>query len=146
MEMITVSAKTEDEATIKAAMELQTTRDKLEYEVIDKGSTGFLGIGARPVIIRAKKKMSLEDIAMDFLTQIFDTMNMSVSLTAAYNEEERELSINMEGNDMGVLIGKRGQTLDSLQYLTSLVVNKNREDEGHIRVKLDTENYRERRK
>ena len=83
---------------------------------------------------------------MDFLTQIFDTMNMSVSLTAAYNEEERELSINMEGNDMGVLIGKRGQTLDSLQYLTSLVVNKNREDEGHIRVKLDTENYRERRK
>ena len=86
MEMITVSAKTEDEATIKAAMELQTTRDKLEYEVIDKGSTGFLGIGARPVIIRAKKKMSLEDIAMDFLTQIFDTMNMSVSLTAAYNE------------------------------------------------------------
>ena len=146
MEMITVSAKTEDKATIKAAMELQTTRDKLEYEVIDKGSTGFLGIGARPVIIRAKKKMSLEDIAMDFLTQIFDTMNMSVSLTAAYNEEERELSINMEGNDMGVLIGKRGQTLDSLQYLTSLVVNKNREDEGHIRVKLDTENYRERRK
>ena len=146
MEMITVSAKTEDEATIKAAMELQTTRDKLEYEVIDKGSTGFLGIGARPVIIRAKKKMSLEDIAMDFLTQIFDTMNMSVSLTAAYNEEERELSINMEGNDMGVLIGKRGQTLDSLQYLTSLVVNKNREDEGHIRVKLDTENYRSRRK
>ena len=146
MEMITVSAKTEDEATIKAAMELQTTRDKLEYEVIDKGSTGFLGIGARPAIIRAKKKMSLEDIAMDFLTQIFDTMNMSVSLTAAYNEEERELSINMEGNDMGVLIGKRGQTLDSLQYLTSLVVNKNREDEGHIRVKLDTENYRERRK
>ena len=154
MEMITVSAKTEDEATIKAAMELQTTRDKLEYEVIDKGSTGFLGIGARPVIIRAKKKMSLEDIAMDFLTQIFDTMNMSVSLTAAYNEEERELSINMEGNDMGVLIGKRGQTLDSIQYLcslvvkdtTSLVVNKNREDAGHIRGKLDTENYRERRK
>ena len=146
MEMITVSAKTEDEATIKAALELQTTRDKLEYEVIDKGSTGFLGIGARPVIIRAKKKMSLEDVAMDFLSQIFETMNIPVDLNASYNEEERELSINMEGQDMGVLIGKRGQTLDSLQYLVSLVVNKNREDDGHIRVKLDTENYRSRRK
>ena len=146
MEMITVSAKTEDEATIKAALELQTTRDKLEYEVIDKGSTGFLGIGARPVIIRAKKKMSLEDVAMDFLSQIFETMNIPVDLNASYNEEERELSINMEGQDMGVLIGKRGQTLDSLQYLVSLVVNKSREDDGHIRVKLDTENYRERRK
>ncbi len=146
MEMITVSAKTEDEATIKAAMELQTTRDKLEYEVIDKGSAGFLGIGARPVIIRAKKKMSLEDIAVDFLTQLFDTMSMTVEISASYNEEEKELAVNMEGQDMGVLIGKRGQTLDSLQYLVSLVVNKNKENEGHIRVKLDTENYRERRK
>ena len=73
-------------------------------------------------------------------------MNIPVDLNASYNEEERELSINMEGQDMGVLIGKRGQTLDSLQYLVSLVVNKNREDDGHIRVKLDTENYRERRK
>lgn len=146
MEMITVSAKTEDEATIKAAMELQTTRDKLEYEVIDKGSAGFLGIGAKPVIIRAKKKTSLEDIAMDFLNQIFETMNMEVEIKASYNEEEKELSINMEGADMGILIGKRGQTLDSLQYLVSLVVNKNKENEGHIRVKLDTENYRERRK
>ncbi len=146
MEMITVSAKTEDEATIKAAMELQTTRDKLEYEVIDKGSAGFLGIGAKPVIIRAKKKTSLEDIAIDFLNQIFETMNMEVEIKASYNEEEKELSINMEGADMGILIGKRGQTLDSLQYLVSLVVNKNKENEGHIRVKLDTENYRERRK
>lgn len=146
MEMITVSARTEDEATIKAAMELQTTRDKLEYEVIDKGSAGFLGIGARPVVIQAKKKMSLEDIAVDFLTQLFDTMSMTVEISASYNEEEKELAVNMEGQDMGVLIGKRGQTLDSLQYLVSLVINKNKESEGHIRVKLDTENYRERRK
>ena len=146
MEMITVSARTEDEATIKAAMELQTTRDKLEYEVVDKGSAGFLGIGAKPVIIRAKKKTSLEDVAIDFLNQIFDTMHMQVEIKASYKEEEKELSINMEGADMGILIGKRGQTLDSLQYLVSLVVNKQKEQEGHIRVKLDTENYRERRK
>lgn len=144
MEMITVSAKTEDEATIKAAMELQTTRDKLEYEVIDKGSAGFLGIGAKPVIIRAKKKTSLEDIAIDFLNQIFETMNMEVEIKASYNEEEKELSINMEGADMGILIGKRGQTLDALQYLTNRVANKMQA--GYVRVKLDTEDYRRRRK
>ena len=71
-------------------------------------------------------------------------MNMEVSITAVYNAEEKEMNINMEGTDMGILIGKRGQTLDSLQYLVSLVVNKKKDD--YIRVKLDTENYRERRK
>lgn len=81
---------------------------------------------------------------MDFLSQIFEAMNMQVNITAAYNEEEQELSLNLEGDDMGILIGKRGQTLDSLQYLVSLIVNKG--TEGYLRVKLDTENYRERRK
>ena len=71
---------------------------------------------------------------------------MTVSIAVTLNEEEREMSVNLEGEDMGILIGKRGQTLDSLQYLVSLVVNKNKTSEGHIRVKLDTENYRERRK
>ena len=71
-------------------------------------------------------------------------MNLEVSITAAYNEEEQEISLNLEGEDMGILIGKRGQTLDSLQYLVSLIVNKG--TEGYLRVKLDTENYRERRK
>lgn len=144
MEMITVTAKTLDEAVTKALIELGTTSDKLEYEVIDKGSTGFLGIGAKPVVIRAKKKETIEDKAMEFLSQIFDAMNMEVSITAAYNEAEEELALTLEGDDMGILIGKRGQTLDSLQYLVSLVVNKSSSD--YIRVKLDTENYRERRK
>ena len=146
MDMITVSAKTVDEAITKALIELSTTSDKLEYEVVDRGSTGFLGIGAKPAIIRAKKKESLEDTAVEFLNQIFGTMNMTVSIAVTLNEEEREMSVNLEGEDMGILIGKRGQTLDSLQYLVSLVVNKNKTSEGHIRVKLDTENYRERRK
>ena len=144
MDMITVTAKTVDEAVTKALIELETTSDKLEYEVVDKGSTGFLGIGAKPAIIRAKKKESIEDKAMDFLSQIFEAMNMQVNITAAYNQEEQELSLNLEGEDMGILIGKRGQTLDSLQYLVSLIVNKG--TEGYLRVKLDTENYRERRK
>ena len=92
MDMITVTAKTVDDAVTKALIELQTTSDKLEYEVVDKGSTGFLGIGSKPAIIRAKKKESIEDKAMDFLSQIFGAMNMEVSIIAVYNEEEQELS------------------------------------------------------
>lgn len=144
MDMITVTARTLDEAVTKALIELQTTSDKLEYEVVDKGSAGFLGIGSKPAIIRAKKKETIEDKAVDFLTQIFDAMNMQVIITSEFKEEDQELSINLEGDDMGILIGKRGQTLDSLQYLVSLIVNKG--TEGYLRVKLDTENYRERRK
>lgn len=145
MDMITVSAKTVDEAITKALIDLETTSDKLEYEIVDKGSNGILGIiGSKPAVIRAKKKDSMEDKAMTFLSDVFGAMGLEVEMEAAYNEEEKELSINMSGSDMGVLIGKRGQTLDSLQYLASLVVNKERDD--YTRVKLDTENYRERRK
>ena len=144
MDMITVTAKNVDEAVTKALIELGTTSDKLEYEVVEKGSSGFLGLGAKPAIIRAKKKETLEDRAVEFLEQVFGAMNMQVSISVSYNEEEKEMNVNLEGEDMGILIGKRGQTLDSLQYLVSLVVNKISAD--YIRVKLDTENYRERRK
>lgn len=144
MDMITVTAKTVDEAVTKALIELETTSDKLEYEVVDKGSAGFLGIGAKPAIIRAKKKETVADKAIEFLSQIFDAMNLEVSITAAYNEEEQELSLNLEGEDMGILIGKRGQTLDSLQYLTNLAINKHSDE--YYKVKIDTEDYRKRRK
>jgi spoIIIJ-associated protein len=145
MDMITVSAKTVDEAITKALIELGTTSDKLEYEIVDKGSNGILGIiGFKPAVIRAKKKETMEDKAMTFLSDMFGAMNLGVQMEASYLEKEKELSINMSGDDMGILIGKRGQTLDSLQYLVSLVINK--ENEDYIRVKLDTENYRERRK
>ena len=145
MDMITVSAKTVDEVITKALIELGTTSDKLEYEIVDKGSNGILGIiGFKPAIIRAKKKETLEDKAVTFLSDVFGAMNLGVHMEASYNEKEKELSINMSGDDMGILIGKRGQTLDSLQYLVSLVINK--ENDDYIRVKLDTENYRERRK
>ncbi|SEU01822.1 RNA-binding cell elongation regulator Jag/EloR [Lacrimispora sphenoides] len=145
MDMITVSAKTVDEAITKALIELGTTSDKLEYEIVDKGSNGILGIiGFKPAVIRAKKKETMEDKAMTFLSDMFGAMNLGVNMEASYLEKEKELSINMSGDDMGILIGKRGQTLDSLQYLVSLVINK--ENEDYIRVKLDTENYRERRK
>lgn len=145
MDMITVSAKSVDEAVTKALIELETTSDKLEYEIVDKGSTGLLGIiGSKPAIIRARRKETLEDKVESFLDQVFEAMSMNVKVDITRNEEEKEMSINLSGDDMGILIGKRGQTLDSLQYLVSLVVNK--ESEDYIRVKLDTENYRERRK
>lgn len=144
MEMMTFSAKTVEDAVTKALIELETTSDKLEYEVVEKGSTGFLGIGAKPAVIRARKKESIQDKAVNFLTQVFDTMDIEVQITAAYNEEEKEISITLEGDDMGILIGKRGQTLDSLQYLVSLIVNKDSEE--YLRVKLDTENYRDKRR
>lgn len=144
MDMITVSAKTVDEAITKALIELETTSDKLVYEIVDKGSAGFLGLGAKPAVIRAGKELTLEDKAALFLEQIFEAMKIQVKIETSYDDEEKEISIDLVGEDMGILIGKRGQTLDSLQYLTSMVVNKG--SEGYIRVKLDTENYRSRRK
>ncbi len=82
--------------------------------------------------------------ATDFLIKVFAAMDMKVDVDTIYDDEEVELIVNLSGEDMGILIGKRGQTLDSLQYLVSLVVNK--QTEGYLRVKLDTENYRARRK
>lgn len=142
---IEVSAKTVDEAVTKALIELETTSDKLDYVVIEKGSTGFLGIiNSKPAVIKARKVMTDLDLAEDFLRKIVKAMGMEVTLTSTMDEEEGALNIDMSGEEMGVLIGKRGQTLDSLQYLVSLIVNKERDE--YLRIKLDTENYRERRK
>ena len=144
-EYIEISAKTVDDAVTKALIELETTSDKLEYVVIEKGSTGILGIfNSKQAVIKAKKIVTDTDVAEDFLKKIFKAMGMEVTFTSVMDEEEGCLNIDMSGEDMGVLIGKRGQTLDSLQYLTSLVANKKSEE--YIRVKVDTENYRERRK
>lgn len=146
MEMITVTAKTLDDAITQASMQLGVSSDKLQYEVVEKGSTGLLGglIGSKPAVIRAKKVETIDDKASEFLNSVFNAMGISVEIDTKLNEEEKELEINLSGDEMGILIGKRGQTLDSLQYLLSLVVNK--ESNDYLRVKLDTENYRERRK
>ena len=147
MEFIEVSAKTVSEAITEACQKLGVTSDRLEYSVIEEGSAGFLGIGAKPAVIKAAVKVeeiTLEDTAKNFLVDVFAAMDMEVVITVKYNETEKEMDIDLAGDEMGVLIGKRGQTLDSLQYLVSLVVNK--ESDDYIRVKVDTENYRERRK
>ncbi len=144
MEYIEVSAKTVSDAITEACQKLGVTSDKLDYQVIEEGSSGFLGIGSKPAMIRATAKNTAEDSAKDFLNSVFAVMHLTVVVNVVYDEESRHMNIDLSGEEMGVLIGKRGQTLDSLQYLTSLVVNKGAEN--YIKVKIDTENYRQRRK
>ncbi len=216
---IRVSAKTLDDAITEALIQLGVTSDRLEYEVIEKGSAGFLGIGMKQAVIEAWKKeeepeVTVEDIIKEefrtekkpeapkkkekparvkeeakaepaaevkketaaepaaakeepeeaapvkkevelakvedqtieavsqFINDTLKAMNMEVN-TSASIDEDGALCIDMEGEHMGILIGKRGQTLDALQYLANRVANKHQD--GYVRVKLDTENYRARR-
>lgn len=217
-EYIEFSEKTLDDAITAACQKFSVTSDRLEYEVIDQGSAGFLGFNARNAVIRARVKEEnlgeskadkvqgdvLEQVheqaakeetaqeaapeknrpakrekapakemapakpeaepekqepkveytdeqvapfeakAEEFLKSMFAAMNMEVTLHTSFDHDENILTVDFEGDDMGILIGKRGQTLDSIQYLVSLIVNKG--IEGYVHVKTDTENYRERRK
>ena len=146
MKTVTAKGKTVEEAIQNALTELGTTADKVTTKVIDIPGTGLIGgmFGTR----FAKVEVTMDDdenaICSRFLTDVFAAMNMEVSIDVKMDEIENEMSIDLKGDEMGVLIGKRGQTLDSLQYLTSLVVNKG--NANYIRVKVDTENYRKRRK
>ena len=165
MEYKEFSAKTVDDAITAACQDFFVTSDKLDYEVLEEGSSGFLGIGAKPALIKARVKedkeivkefvketakvsnvdaTEVEEAAKKFLGEVFDAMEMEVIVDAKYDDAEKALDVDMRGEEIGILIGKRGQTLDSLQYLVSLVVNRGQAD--YIRVKLDTENYRQRRK
>lgn len=212
---ITVSAKTLDDAITEALIQLGVTSDHLDYEVIEKGSAGFLGIGMKQAVIKARRKQEepveepvvekveeekpvekevkeekkefhkkefhkkehvkkdnfkkdapkkesvkkeapkrevelapVEDITKEtcvqFVKDVLGAMDMKDVEVKAEIDEEGALSIVMDGKNMGILIGKRGQTLDSLQYLTNRVANKMQD--GYVRVKLDTEDYRRRRK
>ena len=144
MEYMEVSAKTVSDAITEACQKLLVTREKLDYIVVEEGSSGFLGIGSRPAVIKARVKSSIKDKAKEFLDSVFEAMGLVVTINLKYDEIDNYMDIELSGDEMGVLIGKRGQTLDSLQYLVSLVINK--ESENYVRVKVDTENYRQRRK
>ena len=144
MEYREFTGKTVEDAVMEAAIKLETTSDKLDYEILEKGSSGFLGIGSRPAKIRARKILETVDRVEEFLADVFAAMQIDAKIEITENKEENTMNVDLSGEDMGVLIGKRGQTLDSLQYLVSLVVNK--ESEEYIHVKVDTENYRQRRK
>ena len=192
MEYREFTAKNVDDAITEACETFCVTSDKLDYEVVSNGSLGFLGINAKPAIIKARVKeekseeIKIDDIKLDtkvspkqevkskkekvketvkevektvssdinadevcekankFLKEVFDAMKMEVVVKTTFNQVDKILEIELSGDEMGVLIGKRGQTLDSVQYLVSLVVNRDYSE--YIHVKVDTENYRERRK
>ena len=217
MNEITVSAKTLDDAITEASIQLGVASDHMEYDVIEKGSSGFLGFGIKQAVIKArikpepkpvveepvkvetkeakpypkkefkehkkdnhkefkkdnKKEVKVEakaeakkeevkpqpkkeeikvavateetcKICENFLKEVLKAMGMGEVELITKIDEDGALSIEMKGDNMGILIGKRGQTLDSLQYLTNRVANKSQE--GYVRVKLDTEDYRRRRK
>lgn len=144
MEFREFSAKTVDAALTEATIQLGTTSDQIEFEVIEKGSSGLLGFGSKNAVIRARKKYSPEDDARDFLVNVTAAMGLDVEVKIEMDEESHTMDIELTGDEMGVLIGKRGQTLDALQYLANLAVNKNSEE--YLKIKVDTEDYRKRRK
>jgi spoIIIJ-associated protein len=142
MKVVEKTGKSVEEALRLALIDLEANRDQVDYEVIEEGSKGFFGIGAKEFRLKVSRKNDAMDVAAQFLEGIFREMSMKAELDMALQGDT--LSVNMVGEDMAILIGKRGQTLDALQYLLSLAVNKNREE--YIRVVLDTENYRMKRK
>ncbi|MCR5824536.1 MAG: protein jag [Lachnospiraceae bacterium] len=141
---IETTGKTVEEALLEASIALNTTAENIDYEVIDEAASGFLGINKKPAKIKAALKESKIDKAANFISDVLNVMGIKNEVKSSYDEDEMTMNFEIVGENMGMLIGKRGQTLDSLQYLVSLVVNK--ESEDYIKVKLDTENYRERRK
>lgn len=143
MRCIEITGKTKEHAIKNALQELKVTEDKVSIEVLDEGSKGFLNIiGVKPAKVRVTVKKDKIFDAKNFLRDVLDAMNIKAEIKI--KEEDGELKINLIGPNMGLIIGYRGETLDSLQYLVSLVVNKNHEDD-YIRVVLDTENYRHNR-
>ena len=170
MDSMRFEGKTVAEALTKASIQLGIASDKLEYTVESEGKSGFFGFGAKPAVILVTKReekaivveekkeeipaakpavvaveaATVEERTREFLEKLFHAMKVEVKIDLQYSESTKNMDIDLSGDDMGILIGKRGQTLDSLQYLTSLYVNK--ESDSYIRVKMDTENYRERRK
>ncbi len=145
MEYKEYRAKSVEEATMEAADDLGVESSKLDINIVSEGSTGFLGIGSKPAIINARlKEDDIVSMTREYLDNLFKAMDMDVKVNIDFDEEKNEMSIDLEGPEMGILIGKRGQTLDSLQYLTSLFVNKKKDK--YIKIKMDTENYRARRK
>ena len=146
MEFKEFTGKTVADALTNATVSLGVTSDQIKYEVVEEGSSGFLGIGSKDAIIKVVISVDEDpkQVAEVFLKDVFEAMQLEVNISMDYKEEDKTLSIDLAGPEMGVLIGKRGQTLDSLQYLTNLAVN--RSSENYTRVKIDTEDYRRRRK
>lgn len=139
--MIEKTGKSVQEAVNLALEELRTDRDSVEIEVLDEGSKGLFGIGGKMARVRVTMNLSQSDDARMFLMDVFEKMNITVDIES--EEDPEAIALNIKGIDSGIIIGRRGETLDALQYLTSLVVNKNKEE--YKRVTIDIENYRQKR-
>ena len=137
------SAKSVELAVQEALSELGITRDDAETEVLEEGAKGFLGLGAKDAMVRVTKKTpDVAKLAVDFLTDVTKAMGLDVAFETELTDGNA-LKIEMSGEKMGLLIGKRGDTLNALQYLTSMAVNKQTEE--YTKINLDTENYRAKR-
>ena len=135
--------KTVEHAIAEALEILGAVKEDVDIQIIDKGASGFFGlIGSRPARVSEKMKLDPIEAIEQFLLDVTEAMGVSVKVTA--QRKDKHLYVNLIGKNVGVLIGKRGQTLDSLQYLTNLVANRTSAPE--FSVILDTENYRKRRK
>lgn len=142
MKTVESSGKTIDEAILMAVAQLGVQRDNLEIEILEEPVKGLFGlIGGRNARIRASIKKTMGDNAKEFLSELLDLMGVEAIIDVT--ESNDQINIELKGRGMGLLIGHRGETLDALQYLTSLVVN--REGQEYKRITLDTENYRKKR-
>lgn len=138
---IEIKAKTLEEALQKGQEQIGLPLDEMHYEVVQAGSKGGLfGIGSKNTVVRFEVKQSDNKIK-EFLSDIFSKMGMDVKINL--NETDDEINIDLEGENMGVLIGRRGETLDALQYLTRLVAS--RKEKNHKKISIDIENYRKKR-
>lgn len=143
MKSIEVEGKTVEDALNKALIELAVEKDMVEVEILDRGSKGLFNvIGAKPAKIKVTKKYNYIEEAKNFISNILNCMQINAEIKIEENDDT--LKINLSGEKMGIIIGYRGETLDSIQYLVSLVVNKVH-DLPHKKVILDTENYRSKR-
>ncbi len=135
------SAKTVDEAIALALEEVGASKEDVEIEVIEEGSKGFLGLGSKDAVVKVTYSPNTEKRAKEFLERVFEITKEDVQVDTKV--EGDVLRVTLSGPDMGIVIGKRGETLDALQHLTSLAVNKG--DKSFLKISLDAENYREKR-
>ncbi|MBS4177606.1 RNA-binding cell elongation regulator Jag/EloR [Lederbergia citrea] len=144
MREITATGQTVEEAVESALAQLNTTRDRADISIVDEGKRGLLGIfGSRPAVVKVTVQPDAIETAMEFLQTVLSNMEIKAKIEPV-KEDERNVIFNITGEKMGLLIGKRGQTINSLQYLTQLTAN--RHSKHYITVILNPEDYRERRK
>lgn len=142
----TIEAKGDsiDAAVASALAQLQKERDDVTVEVLEKGKSGFLGFGAQPALVRVSYETQPAETAVDFIDGLLSRFGVPAQVECSVDELGDTININLTGENMGAVIGRRGDTLDAIQYLTSIVANKNEEKRWH--VVLDTENYRAKRR